>query len=148
MRSNSLIFDLRTKFDGFGSFLQTSQIQKFQTCFSKSQLHFLIWIDSIIFEANDKLCQIDYFTYTTREMTALLKPLKSKSLKFKLIETGLLPPCAISIRLMRNGSIGGIDRPVWPFGYFWTISVITFGKQTVSPTLHCGISAAITTTSK
>lgn len=100
------------------------------------------------FQSNDKLYQIDNFTYTTREMTALLKPLKSKSLKFKLIETGLLPPCAISIRLMRNGSIGGIDRPVWPFGYFWTISVITFGKQTVSPTLHCGISAAITTTSK
>lgn len=57
------------------------------------------------------------YTYTTFVMIALLKPLKSKSWKFNLIAIGLSEPCKISMLLMRNGSIFGIDKPVCPFGW-------------------------------
>lgn len=50
-------------------------------------------------------------TYVTRLITALLMPTKSKSLKFKLMAIGLCPPCKMSMRLIRNGSNGGIDKP-------------------------------------
>lgn len=50
-------------------------------------------------------------TYLTRLITALLMPTKSKSLKFKLMAIGLCPPCEMSMRLIRNGSNGGIDKP-------------------------------------
>lgn len=76
-------------------------------------------------------------------MTALLKPDKSKSFKFKLMAIGLSLPCEMSMRLMCNGSIGGIERPECPSGCSCTISVITFGKQTVSPAWHRGISVAV-----
>lgn len=76
-------------------------------------------------------------------MTALLKPDKSKSFKFKLIAMGLSLPCEMSMRFMRNGSIRGIDSPECPFGCCCTISVITFGKQSVSPARQRGISSAI-----
>lgn len=112
MRSNSLIFDLRATIDGVGSFFANFAYTDVSKSFLKIAITFSDLNRFNNFQANDKRYQIEYFTYTTREMTALLKPLKSKSLKFKLIETGLLPPCAISIRLMRKGSIGGIDRPV------------------------------------
>lgn len=83
------------------------------------------------------------YTYTTLLTMALLNPVKSKSLKFKLIAMGLSEPCKISIRLMRNGSMGGIAKPECPSGCSCTISVISFGKQTVSPARHLGKSAAV-----
>lgn len=82
-------------------------------------------------------------TYTTRVTTALLRPLKSKSLNVKLMAIGLLSPCLISILLMRNGSIGGIAKPECPFGWFCTMSVITLGRHSVSAALHCGKSLAV-----
>lgn len=56
---------------------------------------------------------------------------------------GLSEACKISIRLIRNGSNGGIAKPECPFGFSCTISVITFGKQTVSPAWHRDISEAM-----
>lgn len=75
---------------------------------------------------------------------ALLMPVRSKSLKFKFMAIGLLAPWLISMRLMRSGSNGGMDKPLCPFGCFCTMSVITFGRQTVSAALHCGRSVAET----
>lgn len=69
-------------------------------------------------------------------------PVKSKSLKFKLMAIGLCPPWEMSIRLIRNGSNGGIDKPWWPFGCCCTILVMTRGRHSKSAGLHCGISVA------
>lgn len=83
------------------------------------------------------------YTYTTRLIIALLIPDISKSRKFKVIAIGDFAPWLMSIWLMCNGSSGGIANPLCPFGCFCTISVITFGKQSVSAALHRGISVAI-----
>lgn len=94
------------------------------------------------FDLANRIRIIYSYTYITRVITALLNPAKSKSLKFKFTAIGLLLPCSISMRLIRSGSNFGIANPGCPFGCVWTIFVITFGKQTESPALHCGISAA------
>lgn len=56
---------------------------------------------------------------------------------------GLLDPCLMSTRLIRNGSSGGMLKPEWPFGCCCTMSVMTLGRHSVSAGLHCGISAAV-----
>lgn len=73
-----------------------------------------------------------FFYLSTKEITY----------KFKLTWTGLSLPCDISIRLICNGSSFGMAKAACPSGCWWTMSVMTFGRQTVSPGLHWGMSLA------